>query len=60
MIAITSEAEAMEEIMQKQRKDDLFNKSLKRPGSRLPTRGVEALTCSEAEVDALLSDGEST
>ncbi len=54
MMAISSEAEA------EQPKDHLFNKSLKRAGSRSPRRGVEGLTCSEAEVDALLSDGEST
>ena len=46
--------------VQEQRRDDLFDESLKRRGPRLPQRGVDGLTCSEAEVDALLSEGEST
>ena len=48
------------EVEAEQRKDDVFDKSLKRVGSRLPARGATGLTCSEAQVDAILSEGEST
>jgi hypothetical protein len=54
MMAISSKAKG------EQRKDDLFDKSLKRAGSRSHARGVDGLTCSEAQVDAILSEGEST
>ena len=60
MIPIRSAVEAMGTIVQEQRTDDLVDELPKRHGPRLPPRGVDGLTCSEAEVDALLSEGEST
>jgi hypothetical protein len=61
MMTITLEAgEEIREIMQEQRKDDLFDKLLKHTGACLHTRTVDGLTCSEAQVEAILSVGEST
>ena len=42
------------------RNDTLLDESLKRMGAHSHTRGFGALTCSEAQVDAILSAGEST
>jgi hypothetical protein len=53
MVAIRSQAET------EQRKDTLFEESFKRMGTRSHTQGVGALTCTEAQVDAILSEGES-
>lgn len=60
MIAIRSEAAAIEKIIQIPPKDELFNKLVKRSKARSFTRRVDSLTCGEAEVDAILSEGEST
>ena len=43
-----------------QRKDTLLDKSLKRVSAHSHTRRIGALTCSEALVDVILSEGEST
>jgi hypothetical protein len=42
------------------RNDTLLDESLERVGAYSHTRGIGALTCSEAQVDAILSEGEST
>ena len=42
------------------RKATLLDESLNRVGAQSHTRGIGALTCSEAQVDAILSEGEST
>ena len=34
--------------------------TLRKPAARAPRRGDDGLTCSEAQVEALLSEGEST
>jgi len=61
MITITSKAEErIRELMQEQRKDDLFDDLLKHAGARSHKRGGDGLTCSEAQVEAILSEGEST
>ena len=59
MIGTGSETEAIESVGQEQQKDDLFDESLKRR-PRAFKRGVNGLTCSEAQVDAILSEGETT
>ena len=48
------------EPAQDQKKDDLFDKKLKRTRARLTRRETSGLTCNEASVDSLLSEGEST
>jgi hypothetical protein len=48
------------EVEVEQGKDDVFDKSLKRAGSRSHVRRGDGLTCSEPQVDAILSEGEST
>jgi hypothetical protein len=53
MVAIRSQTET------EQRKDTLFDESLKRTGAGSHTQGVGVLTCTEAQVDAILSEGES-
>jgi len=60
MMTITPEAEKIREIMQEQRKDNLFDKLLKHAGARLHKHKVDRLTCSEVQVEAILSEGEST
>jgi hypothetical protein len=58
---MTSEVgEKIREIMQEQRKDDGLDELLKHGGARSHKRKVHELTCSEAEVDAILSEGKST
>jgi len=42
------------------RKDDRFDMALKRRAARLPAYGAKGLTCAEAQVDLILSEGEST
>lgn len=54
MMAIRAEAKT------KQQREDPFDKSRKRAGSRSRTGRPDGLTCSEAEADAILSEGEST
>jgi len=48
------------ETAQEQKKDDLFEKNLKRTRGRLIRIESAGLTCNEASVDRLLSEGEST
>jgi len=60
MMIITPEAEKTREIMQEPRKGHLFDKLLKHAGARLHKRKVDGLTCREAQVEAILSEGEST
>ena len=60
MMTITPEAETIREIMQEQRKDDPFGELPKHAGARSRTRKVDGLTCSEAQIEAILSEGEST
>lgn len=47
------------ETAQEQKKDDLFEKNLKRTRGRLIRRETAGLTCNEASVDSVLSEGES-
>jgi hypothetical protein len=54
MKPVTSEAESGT------LKDEAFAKSLKRGPSRSRSHPVDGLTCGEAQVDAILSEGEST
>jgi hypothetical protein len=44
----------------KERNDQKPNLSRKRGRARAPQRAVDGLTCNEAQVEALLSEGEST
>jgi hypothetical protein len=60
MMAIRSEATAIGKIIRKSRKAEMFSKGLKRGKARSHKRGADSLTCGEAEVDAILSEGEST
>jgi hypothetical protein len=60
MMPIASEAEKTREIMQERRKDHLLDKLLKHTSARLYKRKVDGLTCREAQVEAILSEGEST
>ena len=58
MPTITSKTEKkMTAIAQKPQKD---KKPVKRTGLRAPQRAVDVLTCNEAQVEDLLSGGEST
>jgi hypothetical protein len=41
-------------------KDEAFAESIKRRTPRSRSRAVDGLTCGEAQVDAILSEGEST
>jgi hypothetical protein len=46
--------------LSKGRSDQKSDKLRKRGSARAPQRAVDGLTCSEAQVEALLSEGEST
>jgi hypothetical protein len=59
MKRITSAATSVQEVLLERQKDDVFEKRLERRRRRSPTRDV-TLTCREDEVEALLSEGEST
>jgi hypothetical protein len=48
------------ETAQEQQKDDLVDERLKHPRSKLTRLGASGLTCNEASVDNILSEGEST
>lgn len=61
MTTITSETgEKIHEIMEKPRKDNMVDRWRKLARARLPKRAGDALTCSEAQIEAILSEGEST
>jgi len=60
MMTITPEAEKIREIMQEQPRADLIDELPKHAGARSHTRAGEGLTCSETQVEAILSEGEST
>jgi hypothetical protein len=53
------EAEMTRETAQEQIKDDLFDKGLKHARGKLTRRRTSGLTCNEASVDNILSEGES-
>jgi hypothetical protein len=48
------------ETAEEQRKDNLFEENLERARERSLRKGPSGLTCTEANVDHILSDGEST
>ena len=60
MMSITPEAEKIREIMQEQPRTDLIDELPKHTGARSRTRSGDGLTCSEAQIEAILSEGEST
>lgn len=60
MMTIMPEAETLRELRQEPRQGDLFDTLLNQTGARSHTRKVDGLTCSEAQVEAILSEGEST
>jgi hypothetical protein len=55
---ITSTAASQENLLE-QRKDAVFDRRVKRTRARSQKHDV-SLTCSEAQVEAILSEGEST
>ncbi|HZC82357.1 MAG TPA: hypothetical protein VE222_11715 [Nitrospiraceae bacterium] len=61
MMTFPSEAgeKMREQIMQEQRKDDMFDELLKQAGARSSKRESDILTCSEVQVETILSEGES-
>jgi hypothetical protein len=52
-------AEMIRGPAQEQRQDDLFDVRVKHPRGKLTRRGTSGLTCNEASVDNILSEGES-
>ncbi len=61
VLTCTSEAgEKNGEIVKQPRKNKRFGGLNKHASARAPKCAVPALTCSEAEVEAILSEGEST
>ena len=58
MMTITSETG--EKIREIPRKDDMVDEWRTHAGARSPKHAVDSLTCSEAQVEAILSEGEST
>jgi hypothetical protein len=56
---IPQHAEVIRETARQQRKDDLFDERLKRARSKPAPHGP-GLSCNEASVDNILSEGEST
>ncbi|HEV8620173.1 MAG TPA: hypothetical protein VGQ79_04030 [Nitrospiraceae bacterium] len=60
MMTITPEAEKIQVIMQEQPRADLIDGLPKRASARLHKHNADGLTCSEAQVEAILSEGEST
>lgn len=60
MMTIMPEAEKIREIMQEQPRTDLIHVLPKHASARSHKRDVDGLTCSEAQVEAILSEGEST
>jgi hypothetical protein len=60
MRKLSWEAEMIQETAQEQRKDDLFDQRLKHARGKLTRLATFGLTCNEASVDNILSEGEST
>lgn len=60
MMTITPEAEKIRELMQEPRQADPFDQLLNQTGARFHARKADGLTCGEAQVEAILSEGEST
>ena len=59
-MTITPEAEKIREIMQEHPRADLIDELPKHAGARSHTRAGNGLTCGEAQIEAILSEGEST
>lgn len=60
MLSSTPGAEQRRGFMQEPPKDEPLDRPRNRTGARSYTRKADRLTCSEAQLEAILSEGEST